>query len=159
MRVRILLPLLLFACLAGCRTSAPSASNAETIASAKGDIDAANEGWIPALRKHDAAAIASAYADEGLFIARDGSVVRGRDAVATMYEARFPQMREILDGAIVQDGITAVSPTMIYEWGHAWLELAPATAGQAPVRSGGTYLTVWQRAGDGHWRITRNIAF
>jgi len=27
------------------------------------------------------------------------------------------------------------------------------------VRSGGKYLTVWKRQTDGHWRITRNIAF
>ena len=26
-------------------------------------------------------------------------------------------------------------------------------------RSGGGYLTVWQRETDGHWRIVRNLAF
>jgi ketosteroid isomerase-like protein len=30
--------------------------------------------------------------------------------------------------------------------------------GGAPARSGGAYLTVWQREPDGHWRIVRNLA-
>lgn len=47
----------------------------------------------------------------------------------------------------------------IAEWGQAWLELAPEVKGEAPTRSGGTYLTVWQRETDGHWRIVRNLAF
>jgi uncharacterized protein (TIGR02246 family) len=129
------------------------------IVSARADIEAANNGWVPALRARDGAAIAAAYTDDGLFIARDGSVTRGRDAITAMYEARFPKMREILDGAVVQDGVTAVSDSTIYEWGHAWIEMVPANAGEPPVRSGGSYLTVWQRGSDGHWHITRNIAF
>ena len=50
-------------------------------------------------------------------------------------------------------------PTRIVEWGHGWLDLEPERAGGPSVRSGGTYLTVWDREADGHWRITRNLAF
>jgi len=132
---------------------------ATILATARPDIDAANAAWLPGLRRRDADAIAAAYADSGLFIAGDGSITRGRAAVARMYAERFPRLRPIRDGGIVQDGLTVLSATRIVEWGHGWLEMDPARSGDPPTRSGGTYLTVWQREADGHWRIVRNLAF
>ena len=132
---------------------------AAILASARPTIDAANAAWLPGLRQHDAKAIASPYADSGLFIAGDGTITRGRDAVARMYEARFPKLRPIRAGGIVQDGLTVLAPTRIAEWGHGWLELETEREGAPPVRSGGNYLTVWERQADGHWRIVRNLAF
>jgi len=132
---------------------------AAILASARHEIDAANAAWLPGLRQHDANAIAAPYADSGLFIAGDGTVTRGRDAVARMYEARFPRLRPIRAGGIVQDGLTVLAPTRIAEWGRGWLEMEPERAGAPPVRSGGNYLTVWERQTDGHWRIVRNLAF
>ena len=76
-----------------------------------------------------------------------------------MYAARFPKLHDIRAGAVVQGGLTVLGPMRIAEWGNAWLEVAPETNGAMPVRSGGTYLTVWQRESDGHWRIVRNLAF
>jgi len=132
---------------------------AAILASARPGIEAANAAWLPGLRQHDAKAIAAPYADSGLFIAGDGTVTRGRDAVARMYEARFPKLRPIRAGGIVQDGLTVLAPTRIAEWGHGWLDLEPEREGAPPVRSGGSYVTVWERQADGHWRIVRNMAF
>ena len=129
------------------------------VASARPEIEAANAAWLPGLRQHDAKAIAAPYADSGLFIAGDGTVTRGRDAVARMYEARFPRLRPIRAGGIVQDGLTVLAPTRIIEWGRGWLEMEPERAGSPPVRSGGSYVTIWERQADGHWRIVRNLAF
>ena len=89
----------------------------------------------------------------------DGTVTRGRDAVARMYDARFPRLRPIRAGGIVQDGLTVLAPTRIAEWGHGWLDLEPGREGAPPVRSGGSYVTIWERQADGHWRIVRNMAF
>jgi uncharacterized protein (TIGR02246 family) len=132
---------------------------AALLASARPEIDAANAAWMPGLRGRDADAIAAAYAVSGLFVAGDGTVTRGRAAVARMYAARFPRLRTILGGGVVQDGLTALGPARVAEWGHAWLELAPEREGGPPGRSGGTYLTIWEREADGHWRIARNLAF
>ena len=132
---------------------------AAILASARPEIDAANAAWLPALQRHDANAIAAAYADSGLFVAGDGTVTRGRAAVARMYAARFARLRPIRAGAVVQDGLTVLGPMRIAEWGHGWFELAPDRDGAPPARSVGTYLTVWQREVDGHWRIVRNLAF
>ena len=131
---------------------------AAILASARPEIDAANAEWLPGLRRHDAKAIAAPYADSGLFIAGDGTVTRGREAVARMYDARFPKLRPIRAGGIVQDGLAVLAPTRILEWGHGWLELEPEREGAPPVRSGGSYVTFWERQADGHWRIVRNLA-
>jgi uncharacterized protein (TIGR02246 family) len=132
---------------------------AAILASARADIDAANAAWLPGLQRRDARAIAASYADSGLFIARDGVVTRGREAVTRMYATRFPRLRPIRGGGVVQDGLTVLGPARIAEWGHAWLDLAPERGSASPTRSGGGYLTVWQREADGHWRIVRNVAF
>jgi len=132
---------------------------AAILSSARAEIDAANAAWLPGLQRHDAGAIAAAYADSGLFVAGDGTVTRGRAAIARMYAERVQHMRPIRAGAVVQDGLTVLGPTRILEWGHGWLELALEREGASPSRSGGTYLTVWERASDGHWRIVRNLAF
>jgi len=132
---------------------------AAILASARPDIEAANAAWLPGLRTRNAALIAAAYADSGLFIAADGSVTRGRAAVAQLYAARFPHLRTIRAGGVVEDGLTVISASCVVEWGHAWLEQDPATGAGPPVRSGGAYLTVWHRGPDGHWRITRNLTF
>lgn len=138
--------------------AAPRIDTAAVLASAKPEIEAANTAWLPGLRTRDADIIVAAYADSGLFIGPDGVVIRGRQAVRQLYASRFPRMREIRDGGVVQDGLVVASPDLIYEWGHAWVEMAAATPGGPPVKSGGGYLTVWRREADGHWRITRNIA-
>jgi ketosteroid isomerase-like protein len=137
--------------------SAAKLDTAAILASARPEIEAANAAWLPGLKQQNATAIVAPYADSGLFIQADGSVIRGRAAIAKMYVDRFPRMKGIRDGGIVQDGMAVVGPTLIYEWGHGWLELAPTTPGGPPVRSGGRYLTVWQRATDGHWHIIRNL--
>jgi uncharacterized protein (TIGR02246 family) len=132
---------------------------AAVLASARPEVEAANAAWLPGLKSHDAAAVAAAYADSGLFILPDGSVIRGRAAVAAMYSARFQRQRPIRAGGIIQDGISVAGPALVFEWGHGWVEMEPQAAGGPPVRSGGTYLTVWQRSADGHWRIVRNLSF
>jgi len=132
---------------------------AAILTSARPEIEAANAAWLPGLKQHDAKSIAAPYADSGLFIAGNGTVTRGRDAVTRMYEARFPKLRPIRAGGIVQDGLAVIAATRIAEWGHGWLEMDAERAGAPPVRSGGGYVTVWERQADGHWRIVRNMAF
>jgi len=128
------------------------------LASARPDIDAANTAWVPGLQHHEANTIVAAYADSGLFINTDGTVTRGRVAIANMYAERFPRIRELRAGGVVQEGLAAVSPTLVYEWGHAWLDLVPAASGKL-VHSDGRYLSVWQLGADKHWHITRNLTF
>lgn len=142
------------------QVAVPSAlDTAAILSSARPEIEAANAAWLTGLQRRDAAAIAAAYADSGLFVAANGTVTRGRAAVALMYSSRLLRLGPVRDGGVVQDGLTVLGPTRIAEWGHGWLEVGPGPDGAPPARSGGTYLTVWQREADGHWRIVRNLAF
>ena len=157
----LLVPALLAQATSSAKAPGPERVRLDTAAilrSARPEIDAANAAWLPGLRQHDAKAIAAPYADSGLFIAGDGTVTRGREAVARMYEARFPKLRPIRAGGIVQDGVAVLAPTRILEWGHGWLEMEPERQGAPPAPSGGSYVTVWERQADGHWRIVRNLA-
>lgn len=160
----------ILAVAAACRSSAAAAraaavgaapapvDTAAILASARPEIDAANAAWLPGLRGHDAQAIVAAYADSGVFVMPNGDVIRGRDAIARMYESRFPLLGTVLSGDVVQGGMQVVDGR-IYEWGRATLELSGRAPGDPPRRSGGSYLTVWQRDAAGHWRIVRNLAF
>jgi uncharacterized protein (TIGR02246 family) len=123
------------------------------IASARNAIDAANSGWVPAMERGDASAVAAAYADDGVLVTSKGDDIRGREAVAARYRAELAQMGRVVDGGLVQEGV-AVSGGMIYEWGHGWL--AFQKDGKRRVSSG-PYLTVWRRGGDGRWQILRNL--
>lgn len=140
-----------------CLSAAPiAAAPQDAIPSdARTAIAAANADWIPALEKHDAAAIAAPYAQDGIFVTATGEVYKGRGAVAQLMRDRFAQMGTVVNGSLVQDGLTRQGD-LIYEWGHADLELAHE--GAAPQHSRGRYLTVWQQAADGRWQIVRNLS-
>lgn len=123
------------------------------IASARSAIDAANSGWLPAMERGDAGAVAAAYADDGVLVTSKGEAIRGREAVAARYRAELAQLGRVVGGGLQQEGVT-VSSGMIYEWGHGWL--AFQKDGKRRVSSG-PYFTVWRRGPDGTWQILRNL--
>ena len=123
------------------------------IASARNAIDAANSGWLPAMERGDAAAVAGDYADDGVLITSKGAAIRGRASIAALYRSELTQMGRVVGGGLVQEGVT-VSDGMIYEWGHGWL--AFQKDGKRHVSSG-PYFTVWRRSPDGTWSILRNL--
>ncbi len=138
--------------------AAQSLDTAAVLASARPEIDRANQEWVSGFVHRDAEQIAGAYADSGLFVAPDGKVTRGKGAIQQLYVSRLLDLKPVRNGGVVHDGMAVVSADRVYEWGHAWLEIESGGAGGAPTRIGGGYLTVWQRQPDGHWRIVRNLA-
>ena len=127
----------------------------DLLAQARPTIEAANNDWIPAMKRKDAKAIASFYAPDGVFVGPDGKPVVGRDAVEAMYAGSIEKGFQFLRGGLVQDGVVLVPGPMIYEWGHAEIEVE---RNGKVVHSGGNYLTVWKRGADGTWQISRNLA-
>jgi uncharacterized protein (TIGR02246 family) len=145
----MLLPLILTAGIA-----AADPACAAQIASAKPTIEHANDDWVRALRARDAAGIAAAYADDGVFVLADGTEVKGRAAVEKLYAAQRPV--QILGGGIESQGIVCGADGLLYEWGQGRLVIRAKDG--AERKSGGPYLTVWKRFDSG-WRIVRNLAF
>lgn len=159
MRRALISAALLPLCLLASRgfTATPTASGPDpvtVIASARNAIESANAGWMPAMERGDAAAVAAAYAIDGVLITADGTAIRGRAAIEARYQAGFAAMGQVTGGGLVQEGVT-VSGALIYEWGHGWLAFRRKD-GKSGMSSG-PYLTVWRREADGHWAIIRNL--
>lgn len=126
------------------------------VAEAHPTIEHANSDWVRALKAGDAAAIAEAYAEDGVFVLPDGTTVKGRAAVQQLYAGQAKAAASILGGGIETKGVACSADGLIYEWGEGGLRLKGADGGE--TRRGGPYLTVWKRI-DGRWRIVRNLAF
>jgi uncharacterized protein (TIGR02246 family) len=127
------------------------------VASAWPYIAHANDDWIRAMKARDAAAIAAAYADDGVFVLADGTEVKGRAAVQALYaKSTAAAAASITGGEIAPVGTACNSQGLIYEWGEAELRLKGADG--AEHARGGPYLTVWKQVGP-EWKILRNLAF
>jgi uncharacterized protein (TIGR02246 family) len=142
--------------IAGSALAQDAAPDAE-IASARPAIEAANDGWIPAMNAHDAASIASAYAEDGLFVLPDGTTIRGKAAIQALMEKRYTPGFKVLGGGLVQDGLRSIQSGLILEWGHGGLTSTDATG--KTRTSSGPYMTVWKRDPAGQWKIIRNLVF
>jgi len=129
--------------------------SADLLAQAGPTIQAANADWVPAMKRKDAKAIASFYAEDGVLVAPNGKSLQGRDAVEASYAKGMTASFKFLGGGIVQDGVVLVPGPLIYEWGHADIEIE--RDGKA-IHSSGNYLTVWKRNAAGRWEISRNLA-
>lgn len=127
----------------------------DLLAQARPTIEAANSDWVPAMKRKDAKAIASFYADDGVLVAPNGKALQGRDAVEASYAKSMEKGFTFLRGGIVQDGVVLAPGPLIYEWGHADIEIE--RDGKV-VHSAGNYLTVWKRNAAGTWQISRNLA-
>ncbi|HET7182145.1 MAG TPA: DUF4440 domain-containing protein [Candidatus Limnocylindrales bacterium] len=111
------------------------------------DIDQGRSAFTAAMRRGDAAAAASIYADDATLLAPAADVVRGRGAIERFWQTG------------VETGITEVelvaldvqrSGELAFEVGRYALRLAPEAG--SPVVERGRYLIVHRIEADGHWR-------
>jgi uncharacterized protein (TIGR02246 family) len=131
------------------------AAQEDVLAAARPTIEAANADWVPAMKRKDARAIASFYAPAGILVVPRGEPIVGREAVEKFYAGQMAAGFRFVGGGIVQDGVVLAPGPLIYEWGHADIEVE--RDGKV-VRSAGNYLTVWKRGDSGTWQIIRNLA-
>jgi uncharacterized protein (TIGR02246 family) len=117
-------------------------------------IQHANDDWVRAMKARDAAAIAAAYAEDGVFVLADGREVKGRAAVQAMYAQTTPAVAASIEGGgVLTEGTACSDQGLVYEWGEARLRIKGADQ-----ERGGSYLTVWKQVGR-EWKIVRNLAF
>lgn len=138
------------------RAAVPVADSAAVPADVRAMIDSVNAAWLPQLQRKDAAGIAEPYADDGVLVTATGETFLGRAAVEQAMRASLSGIGAArVGGRLVQDGITRVG-NLIYEWGHAELEIT--RPGAQPAHATGRYLTVWRQDATGRWRILRNLS-
>jgi len=123
---------------------------------ARAAIARANAEWLPAMQHQDTKAIVEPYADDAVFVDAAGVSVKGRPAIEQLMRDRFARTGRVLNATLQQDNLV-VAGSMIYEWGHAEIDVS-GVGGAAPARSVGRYLTVWKRDETGRWRIIRNLS-
>lgn len=125
-----------------------------TLASAAPYIDKANADWSRAIVSRNLDVLVDPYAKNAVFVGPDGTAIRGKAGIRTMY-ARRPSTVHVLQASIRSDGRTAADAYNVYEWGTAKLTVK---RGKRIIQRSARYLTVWHHAGR-RWVITRNIAF
>jgi ketosteroid isomerase-like protein len=125
-----------------------------TLASAAPYIDKANADWSRAIVSRNLDVLSAPYAKNAVFVGPDGTAIRGKAGIRTMY-ARRPSSVHVLKASIRSDGRTAPDAYNVYEWGTAKLTVK---RGGRIIQRSARYLTVWHHAGR-RWVITRNIAF
>ena len=130
--------------LAGLLAFAPPA-RAEDVA---GTIDAANAKMEKDYAAGDAKAIAEAYAEDGVMLPPDATVVKGRDAVAKLWKSWLDAGQKNLklkSTSVESDG------NLAYEIGDFSLDV-PGEDGSMSAATG-NYVVVWKKGADGAWRL------
>jgi uncharacterized protein (TIGR02246 family) len=116
-------------------------------------IAAANSEWGPAMQAGEIEPIVRAYTDDGVFVAVDGSSIRGKAAIGDFYRDRF-RKNGLAAGTRIEPKRVILDGYLAYETGYG--EVTYTKDGK-PVTGGGPYLTVWKKQSDGDWRILRNV--
>ena len=114
-------------------------------------IDAGNRAWVRGMKDADAAIIAATYAADALDCPAAGDCIQGRAAIEAHCRERSVKLGRAVAAAVIGSGAVQQGD-YVYEWGRA-----EATFRTSPKVSA-HYLTVWQRQGDGSWKIFRNMA-
>jgi len=132
-----------------------AAGEREDLSGLRRVIAGVNRDWVVAMQSHDAHRAAQAYADDAIFVTRDGAVLLGRDAIERATAERVGNGASLLDGRLDYDGLQPASATLVYEWGHSALRWKQADGAIRATQ--GRFLTVWRRNADGGWEIVRNL--
>jgi uncharacterized protein (TIGR02246 family) len=117
----------------------------------KSQIDVANQKWIVAYNKGDAAAVAALYTEHAAVLPPGHDLVRGHEAIQTFF-----------NGAI-QSGfkVTALHSMSVEQYGDAAREIG-SVSGQMPdankqmTNVEGKYVVVWKRVNNS-WKLDSDI--
>jgi uncharacterized protein (TIGR02246 family) len=111
------------------------------------DIEQGRTAFAAAIRRGDAVAAASIYADDATLLAPAADVVRGRPAIERFWQTG-------LETGITEVELEALdvqhSGEIAFEVGRYALRVAPESG--MPVVDRGRYLIVHRVGSDGHWR-------
>lgn len=116
-------------------------------------IERSHRDYAAAMKRGDAAALASHFADDGALLPEHSNLCRGRPAIEKWFASWLPSTRvrefEISTSELIVAGDTA------YETGSHRMVLEPG--GSSPVTYEGKFLMVYVRGHDGLGRIARDM--
>jgi uncharacterized protein (TIGR02246 family) len=132
-------------------TGAPGAS--EALADARRAIDKGNKQWSEGWAKGDPAMVAAIFADDGVQLAGNGKLIKGRQQIL---ERQKTGMQGADPGVKVT--VTTVNVWLdgdvAYETGKYKYEY---TEKGKPGKDEGRYVTIWKHQKDGSWKLTMDM--
>jgi uncharacterized protein (TIGR02246 family) len=113
------------------------------------EVKAADAAWAQAAASRSVERVVDFYDEEGVFIAQDGTVISGREALRAAWTAFFdtPGMKLSWQTQVVRG---AKSHDLAVSYGSWETEQGPP--GQQTKQSG-TYVFVWKKQVDGKWKV------
>jgi uncharacterized protein (TIGR02246 family) len=138
--------------LAGCNKAVESKVDTAAIEKQIRDNEAK---WMAAYNSHDAAALASNYAEDAVLANPDTPLVSGLDAIRkeTAGFAADPNLK--IDFSSDRVGVAA-SGDLAYSRGHYSMTYTDPDT-KKPADSTGHYLTVYRKQADGSWKAVEDF--
>ena len=149
--VRAFIGIAAVALLAGCDSGTQKADAGD----AEQQILAQEEAWNRAYAQRDGEALAGFYADDAAVASPGDQLVRGKDSIrqGALETAKDPNLQISFRANKVQ---VASSGDLGYTRGQYMMTSTnPGT--NAPESTRGYYLTVWQKQGDGQWKVVEDF--
>lgn len=143
------------ALIAGCTAQSPSATNetaAETTAGAEQAIAAANARWLDLIKAKDAAGIAQLYAEDGVLMAPNMPVAKGRDAVQKAWADMMTLPGFDLSFATEQMTVASGNDMALDRGTYRFA----ATPDGNRFDDNGKFVVVWRKVGD-EWKVAADI--
>lgn len=125
-------------------------------ASVMGALVAANVGWGDAYVRGDSAALAAAYAGDGVLMTDAGDVTGG-PAIRDWLLARRAASRDSVIGTSTATDQLDVAGDRAYEAGTLAWTVAPRRAPERAREVRVRYVTFWRQAPDGRWLVARSL--
>ena len=117
---------------------------------ARQQIDAGNQQWVYAMKQGNAALLEPGNTVDTVDCSPEGHCITGRSALAEHTKEQMAKLGKADSASVISRG-SVQQGRYVYEWGEA----------KAHFPNGRTildrYLTVWQKQGDGSWKVFRNL--
>ena len=133
------------------QTATPAVS--ENLAEVRRAIDKGNRLWIEGWEKGDAAMVATAFAEDGVWLVGNGKVVKGRQQIAESLKAWMQSLGQGIKVTVTTvdvwlDGGTAFETgKYIYKY---------QSKGKL-ASDEGRYVAMWKRQKDGSWKLAMDM--
>lgn len=109
--------------------------------------------WIAAVKAKDAAQLASMVTEDCVFLAPNGSPIRGREKVGQLYTTLFARF-EVAQKFQIEEA--QAMGDWAFGWGVDDITMTPVDGGP-PARFVGHGVSILRRDADEQWRFARGI--
>ena len=119
------------------------------MAQQKPSIQKANEEWMAAFNKGDAAAVAALYSEDAYILPNGAAMAKGRRAIEAYFKNSVQQLG---DAKLRTVDLQSLGPGSAREVGTFNFK----TKGDSPQEVVGKYVAVWRKMG-GQWKLITDI--